>query len=69
MKTLISRLKSAVIQLQIQRIDRRYIQMNRTIEWYENALHENKEAAHQVRSALLLQRRKLRTKLLKMEGC
>lgn len=68
MKQLISRIKREFILLQIRCIDRRYIRLNRDLDWYEHALIENKESAFASRGALLEQRSQLRMKYEQLES-
>jgi hypothetical protein len=68
MKPLIKRIQQAVILFQIQRIDRRYIRLNRDLDWYDQALRENKDAASASRRTLLEQRTRLSMKFFRLEN-
>lgn len=67
MKKLINRIKRAVVQFQIHRMNNRYAQLNRDLSWNEDALKALIQHRFSCRRAVLTRRAKLHLKMIELK--
>lgn len=68
MKKILNAIQRTWLQFRIFVIDRRYLQLNENIAWYEQELIDSKQMAMESRLELLMQRSELRKQFCKLEA-
>ncbi|CAN5883357.1 hypothetical protein BH11PSE12_BH11PSE12_18450 [soil metagenome] len=66
--SLLNSVKRAIVMFQIRRLDRHYIQLNRDLDWQEEALKAVIAHGKHCRIAVLKHRSKLRSRIIELEG-